>query len=67
MEPINLYTDGASRGNPGPGGYCAILKYGEHTRIISAGEKQTTNNRMELLAVINGLEALNRKCKIKES
>ncbi len=64
MNTVFLYTDGACSGNPGPGGYCAILKYGEHTRIISAGEKQTTNNRMELQAVIEGLKALKKPCNV---
>ena len=58
---IELYTDGASRGNPGPGGYGVVLKCGAHYKEISAGYACTTNNRMELLAVIVGLEALKRK------
>lgn len=58
--PILLYTDGASSGNPGPGGYGVVLKYGEHRKEISGGFARTTNNRMELLAVIVGLEALKR-------
>lgn len=53
-----MYTDGASRGNPGPGGYGTILTFGQHRRELSEGFKRTTNNRMELLAVIAGLEAL---------
>ncbi|GAB4406050.1 MAG: ribonuclease HI [Bacteroidia bacterium] len=57
---VLLYTDGSSRGNPGPGGYAAILQYGEHRKELSAGYRRTTNNRMELLAVIAGLEALKR-------
>ena len=55
---INIYTDGSSRGNPGPGGYGAILISGKHRKEISAGFKNTTNNRMELLAVIVALEAI---------
>ncbi|MDH5474212.1 MAG: ribonuclease HI [Cyclobacteriaceae bacterium] len=55
---ITLYTDGSSRGNPGPGGYGVVLKYKEHRKEISCGFRKTTNNRMELLAVIVGLEAL---------
>lgn len=55
---ITIYTDGASRGNPGPGGYGVVLKYKKHRKELSAGFKKTTNNRMELLAVIVGLEAL---------
>lgn len=60
-EPIYMYTDGASRGNPGPGGYGVVLKCGHHYRELSAGYRLTTNNRMELLAVIVGLEAIRRK------
>lgn len=55
---ITLYTDGSSRGNPGPGGYGTVLKYKEHRKEISGGFRKTTNNRMELLAVIVGLESL---------
>ena len=55
---IYLYTDGAARGNPGPGGYGVVLKSGPHYKEISEGFKHTTNNRMELLAVIVGLEAI---------
>ena len=59
MPPkIILYTDGAARGNPGPGGYGVVLMSGPHRKEISAGYRKTTNNRMELLAVIVGLEAL---------
>jgi ribonuclease HI len=53
-----MYTDGASRGNPGPGGYGVVLKYKQHRKELTAGYRKTTNNRMELLAVIVGLEAL---------
>ncbi|GAA4310852.1 ribonuclease HI [Mucilaginibacter gynuensis] len=55
---IELFTDGASSGNPGPGGYGAILRSGKHYKELSAGYRKTTNNRMELMAVIKGLEAL---------
>jgi ribonuclease HI len=55
---IEIYTDGASSGNPGPGGYGVILRSGQHYKELSAGYRKTTNNRMELLAVIRGLEAL---------
>ena len=58
MRPINLYTDGSSRGNPGPGGYGVVLKCGDLVKEISGGFSCTTNNRMELLAVIVGLEAI---------
>ena len=55
---IEIYTDGAARGNPGPGGYGTILKFGAKEKELSGGYRLTTNNRMELLAVIKGLEAL---------
>ncbi len=55
---VNIYTDGASSGNPGPGGYGTILTFKEHRKELSEGFRRTTNNRMELLAVIIGLEAL---------
>lgn len=61
MEPINLYTDGSSRGNPGPGGYGVVLSCGPHRKELSGGFRNTTNNRMELLAVIVGLEAIKRQ------
>ena len=57
---IELYTDGASSGNPGPGGYGAILRSGPHYKELSEGFRKTTNNRMELMAVIKGLEALKK-------
>lgn len=57
-QPILLYTDGACSGNPGPGGYAAILRCGSLEKVLSAGYATTTNNRMELLAVITGLEAI---------
>jgi ribonuclease HI len=55
---ITMYTDGASQGNPGPGGYGVVLKYKQHRKELSQGYRRTTNNRMELLAVIVGLEAI---------
>jgi ribonuclease HI len=58
MESILLYTDGSSRGNPGPGGYGAILMWGNHRKELSQGFRLTTNNRMELMAVIEGLKAI---------
>lgn len=61
MAVVELYTDGSSRGNPGPGGYGVILKYGTKEKELSQGFRKTTNNRMELLAVIVGLEALTRE------
>ncbi len=57
---IRLYTDGAAKGNPGPGGYGAILKFGGHVKELSGGYRLTTNNRMELMAVIAGLEAITK-------
>lgn len=68
---VKIYTDGAARGNPdGPGGYGAVLEYVDtkgqlHTKELSKGYKKTTNNRMELMAVIAALEALNRPCSIE--
>lgn len=59
---VKMYTDGACSGNPGPGGYCAILTCADKEKVISGGEKDTTNNRMELLAVIKGLETLTKRC-----
>ena len=64
MKTVYLYTDGACSGNPGPGGYGAILKYGSFEKEISGGEPDTTNNRMELTGVIKGLQALNEKCHV---
>ncbi len=64
MDIVYLYTDGACSGNPGPGGYCAILVYGKHKKIVSGAETNTTNNRMELMAVIKGLSTLNRSCDV---
>lgn len=57
-----MFTDGACSGNPGPGGYCAILQYGTHRRELSGGFRRTTNNRMELTAAIKALEALKEPC-----
>ncbi len=57
---VEIFTDGASRGNPGPGGYGVILKFGEHYKELSQGYKNTTNNRMELMAVIAGIEAMKK-------
>ena len=61
---VTIYTDGACSGNPGPGGYGAILMYGAHKKELSGGDPNTTNNRMELMGVIVALEALNRPCDI---
>ena len=64
MENVYLYTDGACSGTPGPGGWCAILKYKGKEKKLSGSEENTTNNRMELTAVIEGLIALKRKCDV---
>ena len=61
---VLIYTDGACKGNPGPGGYGVILLYNGKKKEISGGEPQTTNNRMELMAVIEGLQALKRPCEV---
>jgi ribonuclease HI len=60
MSNIVIYTDGAARGNPGPGGYGIVMMYGEHKKEMAAGYRLTTNNRMELLAVITALETLKK-------
>ena len=64
MKKVTLYTDGACSGNPGPGGWGAVLLYGSHRRELSGGERETTNNRMELTAVIEGLRALKEPCMV---
>jgi ribonuclease HI len=64
MSHVTIYTDGACRGNPGPGGWGAWLRYGEHERELFGGEQMTTNNRMELTAVIQALAALERRCAV---
>ena len=64
MMKVEIYTDGACSGNPGAGGWGAILKCGSVEKELSGGEKDTTNNRMELSAVINALQALNRPCEV---
>ena len=64
MKQIELYTDGACSGNPGPGGYGAVLKYGKTEKELSGGEKETTNNRMELTAAIEALSALREPCEV---
>ena len=65
MKEVELYTDGACRGNPGKGGYGAILVYGKYEKEIFGGERETTNNRMELTAAIEGLSALKEPCRVK--
>lgn len=65
MKKIELFTDGACSGNPGPGGWGAILRYNGHEKELCGGEAETTNNRMELTAVIEGLSALKEPCEIE--
>ena len=64
MKDIELFTDGACSGNPGPGGWACLLRYRKTEKELSGGEAQTTNNRMELTAVISGLKCLKEKCHI---
>ena len=64
MKKVNIYTDGACSGNPGPGGWAAILEYNGKRKELSGGEKETTNNRMELTAVISALNALKEPCEV---
>ena len=63
-ESVVIYTDGACSGNPGPGGWGSVLMYRGHRRELSGGEKETTNNRMEMMAVIAALDSLKRACRI---
>ncbi|MBR9867232.1 MAG: ribonuclease HI [Oceanospirillales bacterium] len=63
-KKINIYTDGACKGNPGPGGWGAVLQYGEHSKELFGGEMDTTNNRMELMAAIEALAILKEPCEI---
>ena len=65
MKTVTIYTDGACSGNPGPGGWGAILEYMGHEKELSGGEKNTTNNRMELTAVIKALQALKEPCTVE--
>ena len=65
MKKVQIYTDGACKGNPGHGGWASILVYGTHERVISGGERETTNNRMELIAAIEGLRALLEPCEVE--
>jgi ribonuclease HI len=64
---VRIYTDGACKGNPGPGGWGALLRWGGHEKTLCGGEPETTNNRMELMAVIQALEALTRPCSVELS
>ncbi|RJR20087.1 MAG: ribonuclease HI [Desulfobacteraceae bacterium] len=62
---VEMFADGSCLGNPGPGGYCAVLRYGDAEKQISGCEEKTTNNRMELMAVIAGLRHLKRPCRVR--
>ncbi len=64
MKTVEIFTDGACSGNPGPGGWGTILRYQQHEKELSGGEAETTNNRMELMAVIAGLRALRQPCNV---
>ena len=64
MKRIEIYTDGACRGNPGPGGWGALLKFDQHEKEISGGQANTTNNRMEMMAAIKAIESINEACEI---
>ncbi|WP_097461551.1 ribonuclease HI [Mangrovitalea sediminis] len=64
-QTVTLYTDGACRGNPGPGGWGVVLRYGDARKTLHGGEPETTNNRMELRAAIEGLRALKRRCAVE--
>ena len=64
MKKVYIYTDGSCKSNPGPGGWCAILVYGKAEKVISGGAKETTNNRMELTAIIEALKALKEPCEV---
>ena len=64
IKEVTLYTDGACKGNPGPGGWGAVLEYGEHRKELFGGEPDTTNNRMELMAAIEGLGSLKSRCTV---
>ena len=64
-ETVDIFTDGACKGNPGPGGWGAVLRFGAHVKELHGGEAGTTNNRMELTAVIRALEALTRPCHVR--
>lgn len=65
MKEITIYTDGACSGNPGPGGWAALLRHGEHQKVVSGGERMSTNNRMELTAALESLRALKQPCRVR--
>ncbi|MCC6389943.1 MAG: ribonuclease HI [Bryobacterales bacterium] len=65
MKQVRIITDGSCLGNPGPGGWASILRYNEHVKELSGGEKHTTNNRMEITAAIKALDALKQRCEVE--
>ncbi|WP_457643659.1 ribonuclease HI [Persephonella sp.] len=65
MKKVQIFTDGSSLGNPGPGGWCAILRYNRHEKILKGGKPQTTNNEMEITAVLEALRALKEPCEVE--
>jgi ribonuclease HI len=64
-QVVEIYSDGACRGNPGPGGWGVVLRYGRHEKQLFGGERETTNNRMELMAVIRGLQSLKKRSRVR--
>ncbi len=64
MKKVNIFTDGACKGNPGPGGWGVLMRYGKHEKTLCGGEAHTTNNRMELMAAIKALQALKVPCEV---
>ena len=65
MQKVEIYTDGACSGNPGPGGWGAVLIFGDHRKELKGGDVETTNNRMEMMAAIEALNALKQPCKVE--
>ncbi|MBK3332068.1 ribonuclease HI [Persephonella atlantica] len=65
MKKVYIFTDGSSLGNPGPGGWCAILRYNRHEKVLKGGKRNTTNNEMEITAVLEGLRALKEPCEVE--
>lgn len=65
MKKVTIYTDGACQGNPGPGGWAALLRYGQHERVLTGSAAETTNNRMELTAAVEALRALKEPCQVE--
>ena len=64
LPQVKIYTDGACSGNPGPGGWAALLKFGQHEKVLTGGEHETTNNRMEMTAAVAALNALTKPCQV---